>query len=623
MTRMKPTPLIAENPVTLETTKPEPVLQVTDLVVQTETGHKIIHDLAFSVNRGEIVGVAGESGSGKTTMALALLGYATQTTRISGGSIRIGDSELDLTDERKARQLRGRLISQIPQDPASALNPSIRVGKAVAEMAAFHHHDSDVVTISSLFESAGLPTAKSFMQRFPHQLSGGQQQRVCIAVALSCEPPLVVLDEPTTGLDVITQDKIIRRLIALRDENDVAMVYISHDLAVVAQLADRIIVMYAGRIVEEGPTSIVLQRPRHPYTRGLLASIPDHVEPRQLHPMPGIAAGVEDQGVGCSFAPRCPMAVARCSAETPDAVEISVGWHVRCHRWSEVTEDVFAVSPPNDLRTGSDDVSLSVKGLRAEHRSRREVMVAADDISFELKKGGCVALVGESGSGKTTIARTIAGIHPIAGGSVWLGADLLPSNARKRTPDQRRRIQMVLQSPADSLNPRQSVSTAIARPAQLLRGLSRSDAHGEVVQQLSRVRLASKIGSRYPFELSGGERQRVSIARALAANPEIIICDEITSALDVSVQAAILDLLLNLRAELSLSLLFVTHDLGVVTTIADEVLVLNRGRICETGPVSKVLKDPEAEYTKQLLRAAPSISTAIYRNDAERDLQPG
>jgi len=599
-----------------------PFLQVSDLTVTTLSGAPLVRDMSLHAHRGEIVGLVGESGSGKTTTALALLGYARHNTIIARGHIRIGDHNINVADDRMSRRLRGKVVSYIPQDAGASLNPSIRVGRAVDEMASVHLRDSGRAMAAQLFESVGLPSTEPFLRRFPHQLSGGQQHRVTIAMALVCDPPLIVLDEPTTGLDVITQDRIIQQLMAIRDERGATMIYITHDLAVVAEIADRIAVIYAGRIVEIGPTASLLRDPRHPYTRGLLQSIPDHRRPRQLRAMPGIAPSAGQSEQGCAFASRCPIKVEICEHEAPALLYIGQDREARCHRSHEPasTSEVVEMHPVAS-RSGS-KVALSVRDLRAEHRVRGGRIVAAEGISFELPRGGCVALVGESGSGKTTIARTIAGVHPIAAGGIWLDGQKLASDSYRRSAEQRKNVQMVLQNPADSLNPRQTVGIAIARPARLLRGLSRAESRAEAVKQLAHVRLPSTTVHRYPSELSGGERQRVSIARALAADPTVIICDEITSALDVSVQAAVLELLTSLRAEFGVSLLFVTHDLGVVASVADQVLVLKAARICEAGPVLQVLGKPQDEYTKRLLEAAPSVSSAVYQGTQAAECQP-
>jgi peptide/nickel transport system ATP-binding protein len=592
-----------------------PVLDVHGLRVETASGAPIVADVSLRLAPGEALGLVGESGSGKTTTVLSLLGYTQAGARITAGEIAIRGESMEAHRPGHARRLRGRLISYVPQNPGTALNPSMRVGPAVLDMLRAHRagetaRASDAVAGSAL-ERAGLPADSVFQRRYPHQLSGGQQQRVCIAVALVCEPPVVVLDEPTTGLDVVTQARILDELRRLRRDHGMAMLYVTHDLAVVAGFADRLAVMYAGRIIEEGPTAEILRHPKHPYTRGLLTSIPDHVHPQELDPMPGVAVGVGEHPVGCAFEQRCSLRTDACSAAVPELRVVRPGHRSRCLRIDAVTDPAprpvkaraMTATPPAPL--------LAVSGLRAEHRGRHGTLTVARNVDFTVGHGECVALVGESGSGKTTIARTIVGLHPIAAGRITLGGDELAGAARARSREQRRRVQIIFQNPSDALNPRHQARNIVARAARTLRGLSWAESLEQANQLLELVRLPRGTGDRYPAELSGGERQRVGIARALAAQPELIVCDEITSALDVSVQAAVLRLLGQLRAELGLALLFITHDLGVVASVAERVLVLERGELIETGDTLTVLRAPRHGYTQRLLAAAPSLHEAL------------
>ena len=512
------------------------VLYAERLTVELPGGRAAVDDVSIAVRPGEILGLVGESGSGKTTLALALLGYARPGCRIVAGSVEVAGTRLTGLSETETRRRRGRVVSYVPQDPASALNPSLRVGDAVGDVAEEHGGGSGRGRVLQALERVHLPRDPAFARRYPHELSGGQQQRVTIATALVCEPAAVVMDEPTTGLDVVTQARILEEVERLRSERRIAVVYVSHDLAVVASIADRVAVMYEGRIVEEGDAKQVIMRPRHEYTQRLVASIPQ------------LLGGGRDAGA------------------TGPAI-------------------------------------LSVEGLHASYGR----VAVVDDVSFEVASGACLAIVGESGSGKTTIARCVAGLHQPFSGAIRLDDERLAARARSRTRQQRRRLQIVFQNPYDSLNPRRRIRDEIARPARLLRGISAANAEAEVAGLLERVRLPSRLANRFPGELSGGERQRVAIARALAAGPELLVCDEITSALDVSVQAAVLELLQELRTELGLSLLFVSHDLAVVGAVADDVLVLEGGRVRETGSTAQVLSSPQDEYTRRLLEAAPSL----------------
>jgi peptide/nickel transport system ATP-binding protein len=594
------------------------VLSLTSVRVELPRGDAVIDDVDLQVGPGEIVGLVGESGSGKTTTALSIFGYSGRGIRMSSGLVAIAGEEM--RDEQQFRRARGRLASYVPQNPGTALNPALRVAGAIADM--LQGEQSDAERPYRLLERVGLPGERDFGRRYPHQLSGGQQQRVCIAASLAPDPALIVLDEPTTGLDVLTQDRILRELLRLRDEQQVAMLYITHDLAVVAQIADRIAVMYAGRIVEQGSASEVLRHPRHPYTRGLMEATPDHLRPRVLGAMPGIATGVGERPPGCPFAPRCNQHTPQCETEMPQLVPTSASHVVRCFEWTRTPPVEWTPLPTPTAARAAEPAILEVEGLAAEYRDRHRVVVAAQDISFNLAPRECVAIVGESGSGKTTIARAIAGLHPVSSGRVLLDGERLPDSAHKRTLEQRRRIQLVFQNPAEALNPRQSVAASIARPAQILRRLSRAAATSEVSRLLEAVRLPARTAERYPSELSGGERQRVAIARALAAEPHVLVCDEITSALDVSVQAVVLELLRELRERLGLALIFISHDLGVVATIAEQLLVVEHGIVCERGATSAVLSAPQHPYTQHLLEAAPSLSAAIEAWDAVNEAPP-
>jgi peptide/nickel transport system ATP-binding protein len=584
-----------------------PLLRVEGLRVELDSGAPIVEEVSLELRAGEVLGLVGESGCGKTTTALALLGFARPGARISAGTVEVGEEQLAGRGEAAIRALRGRLVSYVAQDPGLALNPALRVEGLVGDMVRSHGKARNGGAVARALASVHLPTDRSFARRYPHQLSGGQQQRVAIATALVCEPKLVVLDEPTTGLDVVTQARILEEIDRLRREHGVAVVYVSHDLAVVGSLADRIAVMYAGRVVEEGPTAGLLARPRHPYTRGLLGSVPDPGQPRRLESIPGVAVGVGERPKGCAFAPRCVQRTGeRALQETPPLEEVGGGNLVRCFEWAR-TAPLMLREPATSLRLEPESGLLTVEDLRAEHGGRHDLVVAVRDVSFSVASGECLAIVGESGSGKTTIARCIVGLHsPVAGRVVLDGAPLAPRAAR-RSREERRRLQIVFQNPNDSLNPRHRVGDAIGRPARVLRDLSPRHAGAEAARLLERVRLPARVAERYPGELSGGERQRVAIARALAAQPDLVVCDEVTSALDVSVQAAVLELLAELRAELGLALLFITHDLGVVASIGDRVLVLEDGAVCDDGLVPALLRNPEHEYTRRLVEAAPRL----------------
>ncbi len=589
------------------------VLSVRSLRVELDSGEPIIEDLDLDLGQGEVLGIVGESGSGKTTTALALLGFTRQGASIRKGTVEVSGSSLTTGGERSARPLRGRLVSYVAQDPGAALNPSLRVKALVGDM--LRAHDPGGAgrdRVMAALRAVSLPDEAEFIRRFPHQLSGGQQQRVAIATALVCGAKLVVLDEPTTGLDVVTQARILDEICRLRSDHGVAIVYVSHDLAVVSSIADRVAVMYAGRIVEEGPTEKLVSRPRHPYTRSLLSSVPDPVRRRRIHSIPGAALGVSDRPPGCAFAPRClQRSEPRALHEVPALEQVDGHHRVRCFEWSRTPPLEFEEPPAvtkSSLRAAN---ILEVDSLEAGYGSRWAPVPAVRAVSFGIAPGECLAIVGESGSGKTTLARCIAGLHAPRSGRVLLDGSLLDPSASRRGRESRRRIQIVFQNPHESLNPRHRIGSAIARPARILRHLSAPQALQETNRLLGLVRLPVTIRDRFPAELSGGERQRVAIARALAARPDLVICDEITSALDVSVQAAILELLTELRAQLGLALLFITHDLGVVASIADRMLVLEDGAIREQGPVDALLAHPKDVYTRRLISAAPRLTGSL------------
>lgn len=589
----------------------KPVLLVRALRVELDSGLPIVEDLDLDLRGGEVVGIVGESGSGKTTMALALLGFTRRGVAIRSGTVEVEGSALTEGGERSVRSLRGRLVSYVAQDPGAALNPSLRVGDLVGDMLRAHDAGGKAEgKVMAALRGVNLPAEQEFLRRFPHQLSGGQQQRVAIATALVCGAKLVVLDEPTTGLDVVTQARILNEIQRLRSEQNVAIVYVSHDLAVVSSIADRVAVMYAGRIVEEGPTAELVARPRHPYTRGLLSSVPDPVRPRRIQSIPGVSVGVGDRPPGCAFAPRCLQRTEpRALMEAPPFEQIDTHHRVRCFEWHRTPS--LEWEAPLIAKSSAPGVDLlEVDSLTAGYGSRLAPLEAVRNVSFSVAPGECLAIVGESGSGKSTLARCIVGLHPQRAGRVLLEGAVLAPGAARRTREARRRIQIVFQNPNESLNPRHRVGNAIARPASILRKLSAQDADEEAARLLGMVRLSLGLRDRFPGELSGGERQRVAIARALSAKPDLIICDEITSALDVSVQAAVLELLSELRAELGLALVFITHDLGVVASIADRMLVLESGAIREQGGVAAVLSDPQDDYTRRLIAAAPRLVTS-------------
>lgn len=572
----------------------------------------IVDDIGFEIAPGEILGLIGESGSGKTTVGSAMLGFARPGTRITSGSVTIDGIDLLKLDERRLRRQRGALVAYVPQDPGTALNPALRIGTQLEEVLTVQgvtSRSERAERMAKILEEVRLPSDPAFLRRFPHELSGGQQQRVVIAAGFVTNPKVVVLDEPTTGLDVTTQAHVLTMVRQLCETHRTAGLYVSHDLAVVAGLADRIAVMYYGRLVESGPADVVTHHAGHPYSRGLIGAIPDPQRRRTLNALRGRVAPIDERPAGCVFAERCEFVEDACRTQEIRPVSLGTGHISRCRR-TDVIRGVPALGAEVDDRKVSSVAPgsgfLSVRHLGA-HYASFNVLTGID---LEVPRGLVTALVGESGSGKTTMARCLGGLHGEATGEIFVGGKPLRFGARNRSREERMAVQYIFQNATEALNPRRTVGESIAEPLLTLAGLRRGEAMDRVEQLLDDVALSTRYASRYPSQLSGGERQRVGIARALATEPSVLVCDEITSALDVSVQASILLLIRRLCEESGLTLLFVTHNLAVVRAIADRVAVLNKGVIVEEGPVDDVLDSPRDEYTRMLLEDTPTLSWA-------------
>lgn len=616
-------------------------VEVASLRVElTGPGADVVDAVGFAIRPGEVLGLVGESGSGKTTVGTALLGHARRGATIAGGRVTIDGTDVLSLEEAALGAARGKIVAYVPQDPSTALNPALRLEVQLRELLDVHApelgREEALERMLGALRDVRLPAERSFLRRYPHQLSGGQQQRVCLAMAFLLRPRAIVLDEPTTGLDVTTQAHVLATVRELCAAYDVAALYVTHDLAVVANLAHRVLVMYAGRIVEVGMRDAVLRESAHPYTALLLAASPDLRERRALTPIPGHAPSPGTRPAGCSFAPRCPLAVERCVAEDPplEAFGAGEGHAVACHRAGEAgglrpggsgdgarPAGASASGPARLSETAPDDVPAGAAADAGSSAPQPTPLLAVRDlhcaygdatvlrgVSLEVAPRSCVAVVGESGSGKTTLVRTIAGLKQARSGEIALDGRPLREVARQRSATDRQALQYVFQNPYASLNPRKSIAEILTKPVRHFFGGSAREARARAGEALASVGLPERVLSRYPDELSGGERQRVAIARALACEPRLLICDEITSALDVSVQATIVDLLARLREERDLGLLFVTHDLALVRTIADRVVVLDGGDIVEAGATDDVLDRPSAGYTRQLLADTPAWS---------------
>nr|WP_277626407.1 ABC transporter ATP-binding protein [Arsenicicoccus piscis] len=571
----------------------------------------VIDGVDLTIRPGEIVGLVGESGSGKTTAGTALLGYARAGAAIVGGELDVAGHELRELSPTQVRNIRGVDVAYVPQDPSSALNPSIRVGRQLRELLDLH----DIGTpeerdrrIREILPEVGLPGTDEFLARYPHQMSGGQVQRVALAMVFLPRPQVLVLDEPTTGLDVTTQGRVLATLAELCERFSVAALYVTHDLAVVASIADRVAVMYAGRVIEQGVTRDVFSSPSHPYTRALLAAIPHLHRAFALKGIPGSTPAPGRRPSGCRFHDRCRFVAEECTTIDPPPVDLGNGHEARCLRIAELPpwdpdDRVVADTAPDRVR----EPLLSVSDLEVSYG--RSTVVR--DVSLDLARSEIVALVGESGSGKTTISRCVGGLHGDWRGRISLdGVELAPT-ARARTVEQRKRIQYVFQNPYQSLNPRRTIEQILLRPLALF-GVARGrQARDRAAALLESVQLGPGVLSMRAGGLSGGERQRVAIARALAAEPDLLVCDEITSALDVSIQASIIDLLEGIKRERGISMLFVTHDLALARSVADRMLVLQHGRLVETGLTAQILDHPQGPYTQELISHTPQLAAAF------------
>ncbi len=610
-------------------TEASALLRVVDLAVsyRQQTGWQpVLCKVNFAIGRGEAFGLVGESGCGKSTVALQLLGYRHPASRVDGGQVLFDGQDLLTLRRGDLDNLRGNRISFVPQNPTTALNPGIRVGEQVAETLLGHGkaagNAAALHRTTELFTLVGLPQPAELVRRYPHQLSGGQQQRVCIAMALACSPDLVVLDEPTTGLDVTTQEQIIELLIDLRARIGMSMLYVTHDLGVLSQIADRVGVMYAGHMVEIAPTEALFSQPRHPYTRGLIASIPrlDQPEGASARPLRGLLRR-DELPLGCPFQPRCDFAEPSCAERVQSLDRVAEGHEVACQRWRAlVAPSVAAVGEAAAVRpTSTEAPLLTLDGVKLAYgaargwfggKGRSGAFVAVQDLSFSISRGETFALVGESGSGKSTVARAISGLLAPASGRILLLGTPLPSLVRRRTAEQRRLIQYIFQNPDASLNPRARIGNILARPVEMFLDLDAKSVRDRIAEALSDTGLDSTYAGRFPDQLSGGERQRVAIARALIVRPELLLCDEVLSALDVSVQARVLDLLRGLRERHRVTMLFIAHDLAVVRQLADRVAVIYQGQLMEIGETSDIFAPPFHPYTHSLIMAVPTLARA-------------
>lgn len=604
------------------------LLKVSNLVTRLQGSAHIVDDISFAIQPGETFALLGESGCGKSMTALSLMRLLPDGIAIAQGEVQLGNVSVLSLPEREMREVRGGKIAMIFQEPGLSLNPVMTVGEQIIEVLALHHSIKNSVAETraiELLQQVGIPDAPQRLHEYPFQLSGGMKQRVMIAMALAGEPQLLIADEPTTALDVTIQAQVLQLLRDTQAQHGMAMLLITHDLGVVAQMAHQVAVMYAGQIIELAPRAQLFTQPQHPYTQKLFAALPDTRHQGQtLAAIPGNVPALGEAVQGCRFAPRCDQAWALCHEQVPTWTTIGEGQGVRCHlynrteeasmRSKEGAEENQILASPH-LATSPQSLVLQVADLRVHFPIRKGILQrtvgqvkAVDGVALDIAAGRTLALVGESGCGKTTVGKALLQLIKPTSGSVEFAGNQMTGLNLQQLRNLRGGMQMVFQDPYASLNPKMRVAEILQEGMDALSiGLNGNERQQRIDVLLDQVGLAQTSKWRYPHEFSGGQRQRIAIARALAVNPKLLICDEPTSALDVSVQAQILNLLKSLQQELGLSYLFITHNLAVVEYIAHEVCVMYLGRIVERGLVEEVMRNPQHPYTRALLSAVPRI----------------
>lgn len=604
------------------------LLEVSDLTVDFPTDGapvQAVRGVNFRVDAGEVVALVGESGAGKSASAMAVVGLLPEFAEVAG-SVRLHGEELIGRSDAEMSRIRGNTIGTVFQDPMSALTPVYTVGDQIAEALTVHNQDlsrrAARTRAVELLELVGISQPEQRARSFPHELSGGERQRVVIAIAIANDPDLLICDEPTTALDVTVQAQILDVLKTARDVTGAGVLIITHDLGVVAEFADRALVMYAGRAVEDAPVSRLYERARMPYTVGLLGSVPrlDAPQGTRLVPIPGAPPSLTTTPHGCPFAPRCPLAIDECEAAEPELIELAPDHHAACIRTDQVggrsAAEIYQVAGTDadaaDTEPDDSAVVLRVRDLSKTYKLTKGVVLrrqvgevrAVDNVSFDLRSGRTLGIVGESGSGKSTTLHQILNLSAPQSGSIEvLGSDVATLDRRTRRA-LRTDLQVVFQDPVASLDPRLPVSDVLAEPLTA-NGFDKPRIDGRVAELLELVGLRRADASRYPAEFSGGQKQRIGIARALALQPKIIALDEPVSALDVSIQAGIINLLLDLQDRFDLAYLFVSHDLSVVKHLAHDVAVMYKGAVVEQGSGDAVFTNPQHAYTRKLLAAVP------------------
>ncbi|RMF03119.1 MAG: dipeptide ABC transporter ATP-binding protein [Chloroflexi bacterium] len=615
-----------------EQQKKPPVLKIEDLAVAYKVrGGEIeaVQNVSFEIHRGESFGVVGESGCGKSTVAWSIVNFLGANGYVKRGSIKFQGQDLVGKSGEELRRLRGDQIAMVYQDPMQALNPSMRLGDQMKEVLTVHQGISDEDATSrciNMLEHVHMPDPANVMRRYPHQISGGQQQRVVIAMALLNNPALLIMDEPTTALDVTVEAAVLDLIADLRREFDTAIMYITHNLGVVARVCSQVGVMYAGEMVERAAVNEIFKSPRHPYTQGLIRCVPKLGADKSsnvLYPIIGRVPPPANRPVGCIFSPRCDYTQTRCKEERPKLREIVPGVQVRCHfsedidpaQWTpgeEITLPQLADTPKSNGET-----ILEVKNLKKYYKvqgnSLKDVVgmgepryvKAVENASFTVPRGKTLGIVGESGCGKSTLIKTLIGLESSTDGeATFMGFDITGDLSRR---DEKliQELQMVFQNPDSTMNPSYTVGNQIARPMIRFKTVPKNQVRAEVIKLLEAMRLGENYYDRLPRQLSGGEKQRIGIARALASRPDLVLCDEPVSALDVSVQAALLNLLLEVQQDYNTTMIFIAHDLSVVRFFSDYVAVMYLGQIMEIGPANAIYAPPYHPYTEALLSAVP------------------
>ena len=608
-----------------------PLLQINDLHTDIEIRNGVVRALSgvdLHVNPGETLGIVGESGSGKTMTALSLMGLLPQGGKVSSGSIILDGQDLTQLPLKDKRKLRGTKVGMIFQDPLTSLNPTMKIGLQVCEPLRVHEKLSKRAALAravEILKRVGMPRPEVVINNYPHQLSGGMRQRVMIAMALVCKPRILIADEPTTALDVTTQMQILDLIDELRDEYKMGVILITHDLGVVAGHTDRVAVMYAGRIVETAPTKTLFTEPKHRYTSSLMAALPERAleAGTKLFSIPGAPPSLTNLPVGCRFAARCLWATDECRAGYPDLSGDDSHTFSCFHPVQEGDESpailqakldsTSAEGAASDVPQISNEVLLDVKEASREYESagsgffkrNKGVVSAVDRVSISVKKGETYGLVGESGCGKSTVGRLIAGLEPPSGGAIELdGRDLATLKGRDAVRIHRD-VQMMFQDSYAAMDPRMRIDQILAEPMSIQKTGNARQIAERIMEILEQVGLTEEVLDRYPHEFSGGQLQRLGFARSLTLAPDLIVADEPVSALDVSVQAQVLNLMKDLQQELGLSYLFISHDLAVVQYMADRIGVMYLGRIVEEGPAHEVVKNPKHPYTKALIDSIP------------------